>query len=123
MRVQDIRTYILVRASLCFVGHQGYYLLRASSDHVRHSDSCAYPELRMRSTYLVLNQSSEAWVSESKYLEFAVVGMAGSRELPAAFQVDCWDDDDECEEEGDDPASLKSRQREADDTSRCWGLA
>ena len=67
----------------------------------------------MRSTYLVLNQSSEAWVSESKYLEFAVVGMAESRELPAAFQVDCWDDDDECEEEGDGDDSLESRQSEA----------
>ena len=70
----------------------------------------------MRSTYLVLNQSSEAWVSESKYLEFAVVGMAESRELPAAFKVDCWDDDDECEEEddGDDSLKFKSRQGEAD---------
>ena len=69
----------------------------------------------MRSTYLVLNQSSEAWVSESKYLEFAVVGMAESRELPAAFQVDCWDDDDECEEDDNGDGSWKSRQKEADE--------
>ena len=71
--------------------------------------------LRMRSTCLVLNQSSEAWVSESNYLELAVVGMAESRELPAAFQVDCWDDDDECEEEDDGDDSWKSRQGEADE--------